>query len=45
MECAFDDSLDSGGLFCVAAFGKNLTSVAMKTFSHVIYFMKKLHKF
>jgi hypothetical protein len=31
-------SLESGGRFCVGAFGRNLASVAVKMFSHFIYF-------
>jgi hypothetical protein len=31
-------SLESGGRFCVGAFGSNLASVAVKMFSHLIYF-------
>jgi hypothetical protein len=38
-------SLESGGRFCVRAFGKNLTSVAEKMFTHLIYFLKKFYKF
>jgi hypothetical protein len=37
---AFGGSLEPGGRFCVGAFGRNLVSVAMKTFSHLIYFIK-----
>jgi hypothetical protein len=40
---AFDESLESGGRFCVGAFGKNLVSVVVKTFSHFIYFIKKFY--
>jgi hypothetical protein len=29
-------SLESGGLFCVGTFGKNLASVAVKMFSHLV---------
>jgi hypothetical protein len=29
----FDGSLESGGWFCVAAFGRNLTSVAVNVFT------------
>jgi hypothetical protein len=29
-------SLESGGRFCVGAFGRNLASVAVKMFSHLI---------
>jgi hypothetical protein len=38
-------SLESGGQFCVGAFGRNLASVVMKMFSHLIYFAKKFYKF
>jgi hypothetical protein len=41
---AFGGSLESGGQFCVRAFGRNLASVAMKMFSRLIYFIKKLYK-
>jgi hypothetical protein len=44
-ESAFGGSLESGGRFCVGAFGRNLTSVAVKMFSHLIYFIKKLYTF
>jgi hypothetical protein len=37
---AFGGSLESGGQFCVDAFGKYLTSVAMKIFPHLIYLIK-----
>jgi hypothetical protein len=30
--------LKSGGRFCAAAFDRNLASVAVKMFSHLIYF-------
>jgi hypothetical protein len=33
--------LESGRRFCVGAFDKNLASVAVKMFSHLIYFIKK----
>jgi hypothetical protein len=38
-------SLKSGGRFCVGTFSRNLASVAVKMFSHLIYFIKKLYKF
>jgi hypothetical protein len=44
-ESAFGESLESGGRFCVGAFDRNLASVALKMFSHLIYFIKKLYKF
>jgi hypothetical protein len=31
-------SLELGGQFCVGAFGRNLASVTVKMFSHLIYF-------
>jgi hypothetical protein len=34
-------SLESGGRFCVAAFGSNLASEAVRVFSHLIFFVKK----
>jgi hypothetical protein len=37
-------SLESGGRFCVGAFGRNLASLAVKMFSHLIYFKKKCYK-
>jgi hypothetical protein len=36
--------LESGTRFCVGAFGRNLVSVAVKMFSHLIYFIKKFCK-
>jgi hypothetical protein len=33
VELACGGSLESGGQFCVGVFGRNLVSVAMKTFS------------
>jgi hypothetical protein len=45
VESAFGGSLESGGRFCVGAFGRNLASVAVKMFSHLIYFIKKFDKF
>jgi hypothetical protein len=44
-ESAFGGSLESGGRFCVGAFGRNLASVAVKIFSHLIYFIRKFYKF
>jgi hypothetical protein len=35
-------SLESGGRFCVCAFGMNLASVAVKMFSHLTYFIKEV---
>jgi hypothetical protein len=37
--------VESGGRFCVGAFGRNLVSVAVKMFSHLIYFKKTFYKF
>jgi hypothetical protein len=37
--------LESGGRFCVGKFGRNQASVAVKMFSHLIYFMKNFYKF
>jgi hypothetical protein len=42
---AFRKSLQSGGRFCVGAFGRNLAPVAVKTFSHLIYVTKIFYKF
>jgi hypothetical protein len=44
-ESAFGGNLESGGRFCVGAFGRNLASVAVMMFSHLIYFIKKCYKF
>jgi hypothetical protein len=44
-ESVFGESLESGGRFCVGAFGRNLFSVAVKMFSHLIYFIKKYCSF
>jgi hypothetical protein len=44
-ESAFGGSLESGGRFYVGAFDRNLASVAVKMFSHLIYFSKKFDKF
>jgi hypothetical protein len=41
----FGGNLVSGGRFCVGAFGRNLASVAVKIFSHSVYFIQKLYKF
>jgi hypothetical protein len=35
MESAFGGSMESGGLFDIGAFGRNLTSFAVKLFSHL----------
>jgi hypothetical protein len=38
-------SLESRGRFCVDAFGRNLPSVTVKMFSHLIHLLKKFYKF
>jgi hypothetical protein len=38
-------SLESGGRFCVGAFGRNVASVAVKMCSRLIYFVRKFYKF
>jgi hypothetical protein len=43
-QCAFGESLESGGRFHVDAFGRSLTSVAVKMFPHLIYFEKKIYE-
>jgi hypothetical protein len=40
-ESAFGGCLESGGRFCVGAFGRNLASVAVKMSPHFILFAKK----
>jgi hypothetical protein len=35
----------SGSRFCVGAFGRNLASVAVKMFLHLICFVQKFYKF
>jgi hypothetical protein len=40
----FGGSLESGGWFCGSAFGMNLVLVAVKMFSHLMYFRKKFYK-
>jgi hypothetical protein len=45
VESTFGGILESGGRFCVGAFGRNLASVAVKIFSHSIYFMKTFDTF
>jgi hypothetical protein len=44
-EAIVEHVVGSGGRFCVGEFGRNLTSVAVKMFSHLIYFVKKFYKF
>jgi hypothetical protein len=41
-ESAFGGSLESDGRYCVSAFGKNMASVVVKMFSHLIYFIKNV---
>jgi hypothetical protein len=38
-------NLQSGGRVCVRALGRNLASVAVKMFSHLIQFIKEYYKF
>jgi hypothetical protein len=42
-ETAFSESLESGGRFCVCVFGRNLASVAVNMFSHLIYIIKECY--
>jgi hypothetical protein len=44
VECVFCRGLESDS-FAFGAFGRNLASVAVKMFSHLIYFIKKFYKF
>jgi hypothetical protein len=44
-EFAFGGSLESGDRFCVGVFGRNLVSVAVKMFSHLIFSSKKFDGF
>jgi hypothetical protein len=44
VESAFGRCLESGGRFCVGAFGRNLASVAVKKFSLLIFFIKEFYK-
>jgi hypothetical protein len=41
---AFGGSMESGGRFCAGAFGRNLASVAVKMFLHLIQFIKIFYK-
>jgi hypothetical protein len=41
----FGWSLESVGRFCVGAFNRNLASVAVKMFSHLIYFINTFYNF
>jgi hypothetical protein len=43
VESAFGGSLETGGRFCVGAFGKNLASIAVKIFSHLIFLKNKCY--
>jgi hypothetical protein len=43
-ESAFGGSLESGGQLCVDAFDMNHTSVTVKMFSHLFYFIKKFYR-
>jgi hypothetical protein len=36
--------LESSGSFCTGAFGRNLASLAVKMFSHLIYFIRTFYK-
>jgi hypothetical protein len=38
----FVGSMESGGRLCVGAFGSNLTSVAVKIYSRLFLFIKKV---
>jgi hypothetical protein len=40
VESTSSGSLESGGRFCVGTFDRNLDSVAVKMFSHLIYIIK-----
>jgi hypothetical protein len=42
---AFGGGLESGGRFCVGAFGRNLASVAVKMFSYLVHFENKFKTF
>jgi hypothetical protein len=41
-ECAFGGSMESDGWFCAGASDRNLASVTMKMFSHLLYFINFL---
>jgi len=43
-EPEFGGSLESGGRFCVYAFGRNFVSVALKVSSYLIHYVKKFYK-
>jgi hypothetical protein len=36
--------MELGGQFCVTAFGRKLATDAVKTFSHIIYFITTFYK-
>jgi hypothetical protein len=38
-------SLESGGRFCVCAFGRSLALVTLNIFSHLLYFIKTFYAF
>jgi hypothetical protein len=37
-------SIESGGRFCFGAFGRNIASVVMNMFAHLISFVHKCYK-
>jgi hypothetical protein len=43
-ESAFGGSMVSGCRLCVGVLGRNLASVAMKTFTNLIWFKKNFYK-
>jgi hypothetical protein len=43
--CGVWRSLESGGRFCVGAFGRNLAAVAVKMFPRLIYFKRNAINF
>jgi hypothetical protein len=45
VESAFGGSLESGGRFCVGAFGWNLAAVTVKMFSCSSYFLRNFVNF
>jgi hypothetical protein len=42
-ESLFAMGMESDGRVCGGAFGRNLASVVVKMFSHLIYFLKKFY--
>jgi hypothetical protein len=42
--CGGGGVTESGGRFCVGAFGRDLVSVVLRMYSHLMYFMKKFYK-